>query len=141
MTSTALVSSKGELKQAIIDKIERIVVTDPALAKHIRVVKTSSKWVLVAAIAAAVGTGVAATNFWNPAGWVGGATAGAVTMGLTAAGAAGAVDATLIAAILVLGLSASILYAIYSNYDIKGSGKIKLADGSEIEGELSLVRK
>lgn len=141
MTSTVLVSSKGELKQAINDKIEQIVIIDPALARHIRVIKSSSKWVLAAAIAAALGTGVAATNFWNPAGWAGGATAGVVTMGLTAAGAAGAIDATLIAAIVVLGLSATILYAIYSNYEIKGSAKFKNADGTEIEGELSLVRK
>jgi hypothetical protein len=141
MTSTVLVSTKDELKQAINDKIERIVITDAALAKHIRVVKSSAKWVLTAAIAAAVGTGVAATNFWNPAGWAGGATAGVITMGLGAAGAAGAVDATLITAIIVLGLSATILYAIYSNYDVKGGGKITLPNGTELEGELNLERK
>lgn len=141
MTSTVLVSSKAELKQAINDKVERIVVADPALAKHIRVVKTSSKWVLAAAIAAVLGTGVAATNFWNPAGWAGGATAGMATMGLTAAGAAGALDASVIGAIAVLGLSASILYAIYSSYEITGSAKIKMPDGTEVEGELNLVRK
>lgn len=135
MTSTVLVSSKEELKQAINDKVERIVITDAALATHIRVVKTSSKWVLAAAIAAVVGTGVAVTNFWNPAGWVGGAAAGAVTMGL------GAADATLITAIVVLGLSATILYAIYSNYDVKGSGKVTLPDGTEFEGGLTMERR
>jgi len=120
----AVVSTKEELEQALERKIDKIIVTDPDLARNIRTVKFASKATLTAGIA---GIAVAAINFWNPVGW-GAGVVGAVASGST------------MVAIVALGLSVTLVFVIYSDYNIKVKGKIKLPDGTEVEGEVILEK-
>lgn len=124
MTSYAIVSNKKELEQALDRKVDKIIVTDPDLAKNIKNVKLASKAALLAAIA---GVGVAATNFWNPVGWSAGLV-GAVAGGST------------MVAIVALGLGAALVWIIYNDYDIKAKGKVKMPNGTEVEGEIILEK-
>lgn len=124
MKNYAIVSSKEELKQALQRNVEEIVVINSSLAKNIKIVKYSSR---AAMVAATVGAGVAATNFWNP-------------VGLTAGVAAFAVGGSSLTAIVVLGVGSVLIFALYNNYDIEVKGKVKMPDGSEVEGELVLRR-
>lgn len=125
MKSYAIVSSKAELKKALERKVEEIVIIDSSLAKNIRIVKYSSRFAIVAATA---GAGVAATNFWNP-------------VGLSAGVAAFAVGGSTLTAIVVLGVGAVLIFALYNDYDVKAKGKVKLPDGTEVDGELILSKK
>lgn len=122
MSSHVIVSNKADLKKAIENKIDQIIITDSALAQNIKVLKYSSRFALGLAIA---GTGVAVTNFWNP-------------VGLTAGVAAFAVTGSTTTAMILLGVGATALYAIYNNYDIKGKCKVKLPNGVEVEAEMVL---
>lgn len=124
MKNYAIVSSKEELKQALQRNVEEIVVINSSLAKNIKIVKYSSR---AAMMAVTVGAGVAATNFWNP-------------VGLTAGVAAFAVGGSSLTAIVVLGVGSVLIFALYNNYDIEAKGKVKMPDGSEVEGELVLRR-
>ncbi len=124
MSSIAIVNTKKELEQALARKTQKIVITDSDIASNVKIVKTASQAGLVAAIAAA---GIAATNFWNPIGW----TAGLV--GVVSGG-------TIIAALVVLGLGATLIWAIYNEYDIKAGGKITLPDGTVVQGEMVLQK-
>ena len=125
MPSIAVVNTKNELEQALARKTKKIVITDSDIASNVKIVKTASQAGLLAAIAAA---GIAATNFWNPIGW----TAGLV--GVVSGG-------TIIAALVVLGLGATLILAIYNEYDIKAGGKITLPDGTVVQGEMVLQKK
>jgi len=121
----AIVSTKSELEKALQSEFDQIIVTDSDLASNIKTVKTASYVALVAAIGA---IGVASTNFWNPIGW------GAGAVGLASSG-------TIIFAVIALGLGATLIYAIYYNYNIKAGGKITLPDGTIVEAELVLDKK
>lgn len=124
MSNYAIVSTKKELEQALERKADKIIVTDPDLARNIRAVKFASKAALTAAIA---GIAVATTNFWNPVGW---------SAGLVGAAAGG----SSMIAIFALGLGAALVWVIYNDYNIKVKGKVKMPDGTEIEGELILEK-
>lgn len=124
MDDYAVVSTKGELKRAVERETRQIIITNPDLASNIRTVKTASKAALVTAIGAA---GVAATNFWNPVGW------GAGAVGLVAGGST-------LTAIIALGVGATLIYAIYNGYSIKGTTKVKTPDGTEYEAELVMEK-
>lgn len=124
MSNYAVVSTKKELEQALERRVEKIIITDPDLARNIQSVKFASKAALTAAIA---GIAVAATNFWNPVGW------GAGFVGAIAGGST-------MVAIIALGLGAALVWVIYNDYDIKAKGKVKMQDGTEIEGELILEK-
>lgn len=124
MNSYAVVSTKNELKLALDRKVSKIIVTDPELARNIKNVKLASKAALAAALA---GLGLAATNFWNPVGWSAGLV-GAVAGGST------------MVAIVALGLGAALVWVIYNDYNIKAKGKVKLPDGTEVEGEIILEK-
>ena len=124
MNNYAVVSTKKELEQALERKVDRIIVTNPDLARNIRTVKFASKAALTTAVA---GLAVAATNFWNPIGW------GAGIVGAVAGG-------TTMFAVVALGIGAALIWVIYNNYDIKAKAKVKLPDGTEIEGELILEK-
>jgi hypothetical protein len=124
MNDFAIVGTKEELKQAIEREAQQIIITNPDLASNIKNVKTASKAVLVTAIGAA---GLAATNFWNPIGW------GAGAVGL-------AVGGSTVAAIVALGLGATLIYAIYNGYSIKGKTKVTTPDGTVIEAELVMEK-
>ena len=78
-------------------------------------------------MAAIGGVGVGATNFWNPIGW------GAGAVGLVAGGS------TLIA-IVALGVGATLIYAIYNGYSIKGKTKVTTPDGTVYEAEVVMER-
>lgn len=120
----AVVSTKKELDQALVRKADKIIVTDKNLARNIKSIKLASRAALTTAIAGMV---VAATNFWNPVGW-GAGLVGAVTSG------------TIITAIVALGLGAALVWVIYNDYTIKAKGKVKMLDGTEIEGEVILEK-
>ena len=125
MNGYAIVSTKKELAVALKRQVDTILIANPDLAGNIKIIKSASNVALVAAIAA---TGVAATNFWNPVGW------GAGIVGITTGG-------TITIALIALGLGATLIWAIYNNYDIKAGGKITLPDGTVIEGEIILEKK
>ena len=125
MASIAVVATKKELEQALARKTQKIVITDADIASNVKIVKAASQAGLVGTIAAA---GVAVTNFWNPIGWTAGL-AGAVSGG------------TIITALVVLGLSATLIWAIYNEYDIKAGGKVTLPDGTVVQGEMVLQKK
>lgn len=124
MSDVSIVNSKDELKAAIKRGDSTIVIQDSSLADNIKMVKMASKVALGVAIA---GAGVAATNFWNPVGWVSGV-------------ASLAVSGSLVWALAALGLSATLIWLIYNDYTIKGKGKVKLPDGTEVEGEIILEK-
>jgi predicted phage tail protein len=120
----AVVSTKKELEQALERKVDKIIVTDPDLARNIRTVKSASKVALTAAIGAVT---VAATNFWNPVGL------GAGLFGAVASG-------SIITAIILLGLGMALVWVIYNEYKIVVKGKVKMPDGTVIEGEIVLEK-
>ena len=124
MNDISIVNDKSELEEAIKKGVSTIVIKDPSLADNIKTVKMASKVALAAAIA---GAGIAATNFWNPVGWVSGI-------------ASVAVSSSLIFALVALGLSATLIWMIYNGYTIKGKGKVKLPDGTVVEGEIILEK-
>lgn len=125
MSDFAIVSSKEELEKALAQKVQQIIITDADIASNVKTVKTASKAALVVAVAAA---GVAATNFWNPIG---------LTAGLVGAVSSG----TIITALVVLGLGATLIWAIYNDYEVKAGGKVTLPDGTAVQGELVLQKK
>ena len=138
MPSSRYVGNAKELKKALNDKTDHIVITDKKLAFAVRVIKsiTYAKLAIVA-----TGAGVAAVGFWNPAGWgAGAATAvtasGVVASGFTAVGGAAASaagitggTATVIVASIsvvgVLGLAALTMNKDYAfDIDTSASGKV-----------------
>ena len=124
MANIRYVRTREELKAALEDRPDYIVITDKALAKHVTRVKESSKVALTAAI---VTTGVGATMWWNPLGW------GAAAVAVTTTG-------TLVVAVafLIFVLGAAILWALWKNWKIKARGKVTLPNGVEVEGEIIL---
>lgn len=122
-----IVKTKEELKKAIEDNAGYIIVKDKKLATNIKRVKVASKATLAIAIGSA---GVAATNFWNPVGIASG------VVGIASTGGT-------IAAIIGIGLamSATLIWALYNNYNVNISGKFTDKDGSEYEGEIILEGK
>ena len=101
MGETVFVSTKAELKKALEDKAQEILITDLALANYVMVVMSASKVAIGAAVA---GMGIASFNMWNPH-WLG-------VAGLTAA-----TSATLVAAIVALGISAILIWVLWNDYD------------------------
>jgi len=130
MNNYRYVSTREQLKSAIDDKVDYIVITDSDLAKKVKTVKTASKTALYAALGAC---GVGVANIWNPLGWI-------VTGGTFLIGAA--TGSTLIAAVsfLIVVLGVGILIALFNNYTLKFSGKVKFPNGVEISGEMILER-
>lgn len=124
MNEYAVVNSKDELKRALEQEIQQIIIMNSDVASNVRTVKTASKVALVAAVG---GVGVAATNFWNPVGW------GAGAVGLVAGGST-------LTAIIALGVGATLIYAIYNGYSIKAKGKVKTPDGNEYEAEMVMEK-
>lgn len=147
MSSTRFVGNAKELKSALNDKADNIVITDRKLALAVRVIKsvTYTKLALIAG-----GAGVAAASFWNPVGAISGGVAGA--SGLVAFGAAaGAVGATgisggaaavavaAIATVGVLGLAAMVMHKDYAlSIDGGANGKATTADDKpDVNGKFS----
>lgn len=99
MSDKVFVSTKAELKKALEEKTKEILITDQSLASHVKVVSYASKAAIAAAVA---GTGIAALNLWNPIGWgVAGVTA--ITSG------------TLVAAIVALGVGATLIWVLWND--------------------------
>jgi len=124
MPNIKYVSTRKELKAALQEKPDYIVVTDKRLARSISTVKLASRAALAAAIAA---SGVSATMWWNPVGW--GASAVAITTG-------GALVAAVVFLIVILGVC--LLWALWKNWKVVAKGKLKLPGGIEVEGEMIL---
>lgn len=122
MSSTRIVSTAKELKAALNDKIDNIIITDRKLGLCVQVVKkvTYTKLALVAGAA-----GVAAASFWSPLGPASAAIAGVsgfaafsgAAVGVGAAGISGGTAAIAVAAIGivgVLGLAAMVMHKDYA---------------------------
>lgn len=125
MSESVFVSTKKELERALENKVEKIVVIDPKIAKNIQLVKKTPKVALTAAIAT---LGIAVTNFWNPVGLTAGFV-GAVTGG------------TVVTALIFLGIGAAYVWAIYNDYDIKAERKVIDANGVERADSIVLSKK
>jgi len=123
--SYAIVYKKKDLEIALENKVDKIIIKDPDLARSVLTINTASKSAITAAIA---GLGLAATNFWNPLGWASG------FLGAVAGG-------SIIYCIIALGLSAALIYAIHNEYSIKAKGKVTMPDGTIIEGDVILEKR
>lgn len=125
MKKIEYVSTREELKRALENKSDYIVITDKSLAKNVSIVKSASYAALAATIA---GSGVTATMWWNPVGWVAATTTIAIS---------GTLAVAVIFLIAILG--SVLIYALWKNYKIIGKGKYTLPDGTSIEGEVILT--
>ncbi|MGC4009359.1 MAG: hypothetical protein QM805_10425 [Pseudomonas sp.] len=147
MSSTRFVGNAKELKSALNDKTDNIVITDRKLALAVRVIKsvTYTKLVLIAG-----GAGVAAASFWSPVGIVSGGVAGASGLAafgaaagtLGAAGISGGTAAVAVAAIAtvgVLGLAAMVMHKDYAlTLDGGANGKATATeDKPDVNGKVS----
>lgn len=136
MPTSRYVSTAKELKKALDDKVDWIVITDKKLAFVAKVIKKIGYKTLagIAGIA-----GVAAFAAWNPIGWGAGAGAGiggtvAVSYAVAAAGGAAAAGISggtvaaigiVTAALTVLGLSALAMHKDYHlDIDTSAGGKV-----------------
>lgn len=120
MSSTRLVSTAKELKKALEDKVDNIVITDSKLATSVRVI---NKIPLKTLSAIAVGSGVVVANGWNPLGWIGVGVGGVASAGIVAAavGAAGITAGTAVvatAAIVVIGGLGLAVVVMRNQYDL-----------------------
>lgn len=125
---TRRVATKEQLKAALKERADVIVITDEGLARNVRLAKGVRKGVVVGVLA---GVGIVATNAWNPVGWAG----AGITAGITAAGASVAITA-----ILALTFLGSLFMIMYNDYEAEGKagGKVGLkstvasSDGKEM---------
>jgi len=125
MNGYAIVYKKKDLEIALENKVDKIIIKDPDLARSVLTINTASKSAITAAIA---GLGLVTTNFWNPLGWASG------FVGTVAAG-------SIIYCIIALGISAVLIYAIHNEYSIKAKGKVTMPDGTIIEGDVILEKR
>lgn len=118
MSNQMYVQTKEQLKAALEDKADEIIVTNEELAKNIKKLKSVNKFVVSMAIAGM--RGVTVFNIRNPLGTL----ASACAVGVSALGG----GATVIAIITILGLSGIAAYAVYKDYDIVelNGGSVKL---------------
>lgn len=136
MPTSRYVSTTKELKKALDDKVDWIVITDKKLAFATKVIKKIG-YKTLAGIAGVAG--VAAFAAWNPIGWGAGAGAGiggtvAVSYAVAAAGGAAAAGISggtvaaigiVTAALTVLGLSALVMHKDYHlDIDTSAGGKV-----------------
>ncbi|MAO68416.1 MULTISPECIES: hypothetical protein [Idiomarina] len=124
MSNVTVVRTKSELEKAIESQERTIAVQSASLADDVKTVKSASSCAFALAVGSA---GVFATNFWNPLGW------GSGIIGTLSTG-------SLITAIIAIGLSTTLLFAIYNDYSIKGRTSIQLAGGNNIEADLVMER-
>jgi len=124
MSNVTVVHTKSELERAIERQDKTIAVKNASLAEDVQTVKSASSGAFVLAVGSA---GVFATNFWNPLGWSSG------IIGTLSTG-------SLVTAIVAIGLSTTLLFAIYNDYSIKGRTSIRLAGGNSIDADLVMER-
>jgi len=105
---TRIVATKEQLKAALKERADIIVITEEGLARNVKAAKGVKKAVVVGILA---GTGIAATNAWNPVGWAG----IGIAAGITAAGASVAITA-----ILALTFLGSLFMIMYNDYEAEG---------------------
>ena len=113
-------STTKELKKALDDKVDSIVITDSKLATSVRVI---NKIPLKTLSGIAVGSGVVVANGWNPLGWIGAGIGGVASAGIVAAavGAAGITAGTAVvatAAIAVIGGLGLAAMVMHNKYDL-----------------------
>ena len=124
MSNVTVVHTKSELERAIERQDKTIAVKSASLADDVKTLKSASSGTFALAVGSA---GVFATNFWNPLGW------GSGIIGTLSTG-------SLITAIVAIGLSTTLLFAIYNDYSIKGRTSIRLAGGNSIDADLVMER-
>lgn len=124
MSNVTVAHTKSELERAIERRENTIAVRSMSLANGVKTVKSASSGAFALAIGSA---GIFATNFWNPLGW------GSGIIGTLSTG-------SLITAIIAIGLSTTLLFAIYNDYSIKGRTSIQLAGGNSIDVDLVMER-
>ena len=130
-----IITTEAELKNAVKEKIQRIIITDKTLAAEVKEIKGCS----IIAIAAAPG-GIAAI-FWDPARWLElwpwglvGAAQRVTGWWVDKASEGAKVDA------IVISLGAAIVWAINLRYRQEQSMKVTLPDGTIVDSELVLER-
>lgn len=138
MSSTRIVSTTKELKKALDDKIDHIVISDHKLALGVRVIKAIS-YKKLAMIAG--GAGLVVASIWNPVGWLGAAAGGVAGVGIVASGVAAAGITTGTAAVIIsvsamiagLGLAALVMHMDYEfEMDTSASGA---KDAASVKGK------
>lgn len=141
-TVTRWVATKEQLKSALKERADTIVITDKGLATSVRITMSVKKSALVMVAGAGA---VVAANAWNPVGWVGAAGlagtlstlgGGALASGVAAGGVSG--TAVLIAAIGAMTVLGSLLLVMHNEYEIEAKGNgfasSKNAAGATAEG-------
>ncbi|WP_290654106.1 hypothetical protein [Idiomarina sp.] len=125
MSNVTVVRTKSELENAIERQDRTIAVQSASLADDIETIKSASSAAILTASGA---VGVFVTNFWNPVGWGSGVVA-AISGG------------SLVSALVAIGLSATLLFAIYNDYSINGRTEVRLAGGNSVKADLVLERR
>lgn len=124
---TRRVATKEQLKAALQERADVILITDESLARNVRLAKGVKKGAVAGVLA---GAGIVATNAWNPVGWAG----AGIAAGITAAGASVAITA-----ILALTFLGSLFMIMYNDYEAEGKiggkvgvkSKVSSSDGKE----------
>lgn len=142
MSSTRIVSTTKELKKALDDKVDHIVISDHKLALGVRVIKAIS-YKKLAMIAG--GASLVAASIWNPVGWLGAAAGGAAGVGIVASAVAAAGITTGTAAVIIsvsamiagLGLAALVMHMDYEfEMDTSASGAASQGkDAASVKGK------
>ncbi len=111
MENIKVVNNIQELKKAIEEKADKIIITDEKVAKYVKAVKTASKVAIYAAIAS-VGAGTISTlTIWNPIGW-------ATRVFSFFSGATTAVSGGTIILIAVIFLGIAVVMKLMGEYEI-----------------------
>lgn len=123
MAVVRYVNTRAELKQAIEDRPDLIIIKDKRLAKDVSTILAASDVALGAAI---VTVTTALAMSWNPIGW---------GLGLAAVSAGGVLAGAV--AFLVVTLGLGILWALWKGWKITAKGKVTI-NGVVYEGEVIL---
>ena len=119
---TRRVANKDQLKSALLDKADVIVITNEQLARNVRLAKHAKKGVAIAVMA---GAGVAAANWWNPVGWAGAGAVGlsTATYAIASGGAVGlSTGATVVSVTGIIALAGlgTLFMVMYNDYEMEG---------------------
>lgn len=130
-----IVTTEAELKNAVKEKIQRIVITDKSLASTVEKIKRASR------IAVAAAPGGVAALFLDPARWMDIWIWGPIGVAQRVTGwwADKAIEGAAVNAIAIA-LGAAVVWAIKEHYHMEPSMKVTLPDGTIVDSELVLER-
>lgn len=142
------VKTTSELKRALNDKVDTIVITDYKLGKTVQVIK-AVKYAGLAIIAG--GGAIAAASSWNPAGWLSGGVAGAAGVAVFASaastvgavgisGGVAALGVAAIVAVATLGTAALVMHKDYKLcIDTNAGGRFKGTENMKGNASFSMT--